>query len=222
MTEQMQAWSQNFARKMQELFPSRVAFVGIQGSHRRGEATAHSDIEMVVILDELRMEDLKKYRDFVMTMEEREAMCGFVSGKNELANWPRGDLFQFYHDTEAIEGDLLSIISLPTREDAAQALQAGAANLYHAACHCYLFEQGKAQTLAALYKGVLFLLQAWLFAEREIYCSNAQALGEELLGEEAALFQGWQERGAIAQESGAALEQRFSRLISWCAKKVVR
>ena len=71
-------------------------------------------------------------------------------------------------------------------------------------------------------KGVLFLLQAWLFAEREIYCSNAQALGEELLGEEAALFQGWQERGAIAQESGAALEQRFSRLISWCAKKVVR
>ena len=95
MTEQMQAWSQNFARKMQELFPSRVAFVGIQGSHRRGEATAHSDIDMVVILDELRMEDLKKYRDFVMTMEEREAMCGFVSGKTSWQTGQGGICFNF-------------------------------------------------------------------------------------------------------------------------------
>jgi predicted nucleotidyltransferase len=46
-------WKDLFVRSLQERFGDRVWFVGLQGSYGRGEATEKSDIDMVVILDEL-------------------------------------------------------------------------------------------------------------------------------------------------------------------------
>ena len=185
MTELRKQWCEAFQNAILELFPGRVLFLGIQGSQRRGEATEQSDIDMVVILDELGAADLRAYRQMIEKTPEREKMCGFVSGKSELAHWPRADLFQFYYDTQPILGDLCDLFPRPGREEAREALKMGAANLYHAACHCYLFEEGKAQTLAMLYKGIFFLLQADAFCKEEIYYDSKQALGQALSGEEA-------------------------------------
>ena len=87
MTEQRKQWCEAFQNAILELFPGRVLFLGIQGSQRRGEATEQSDIDMVVILDELGAADLRAYRQMIEKMPEREKMCGFVSGK---ANWRIG------------------------------------------------------------------------------------------------------------------------------------
>ena len=38
---------------LDQAFPDRVWFAGLQGSYGRGEATEASDIDMVVILDQL-------------------------------------------------------------------------------------------------------------------------------------------------------------------------
>ena len=46
-------WMHNFLRTLNETFANRVWFVGLQGSYGRGEATETSDIDIVVILDEL-------------------------------------------------------------------------------------------------------------------------------------------------------------------------
>lgn len=219
MTEQMKQWCKAFERAVLELFPGRVAFLGIQGSHRRGEATEQSDIDMVVILDELGAEDLQAYRKMIEGMPERGKMCGFVSGKSELAHWPRADLFQFYYDTQPILGDLRELFPEPGREQAREALKTGAANLYHAACHCYLFEEGKAQTLAMLYKGAFFLLQADAFCRDQVYYDSKQTLAQALSGEEAWLFAQCMHREAIANAQGQELEELFMRLIAWCAKK---
>ena len=113
MTEQMMQWCEAFQSEILRLFPGRVAFLGIQGSHRRGEATKQSDIDMVVILDKIGAADLLAYRQMIEQMPEREKMCGFVSGKSELAHWPRADLFQFYYDTQPILGDLSEIFPKP-------------------------------------------------------------------------------------------------------------
>ena len=45
------AWMSNFLKKLNTDFADRVWFVGLQGSYGRGEATAISDIDVVVILD---------------------------------------------------------------------------------------------------------------------------------------------------------------------------
>lgn len=220
MTEQMMQWCEVFRNEILRLFPGRVLFLGIQGSHRRGEATEQSDIDMVVILDKIGAADLRAYRQMVERMPEREKMCGFVSGKSELAYWPRADLFQFYYDTQPILGDLSEIFPKPGKEEAQEALKIGAANLYHAACHCYLFEEGKAQTLAMLYKGLFFLLQADAFCKKQVYYDSKQALGQVLSGEEAWLFERCMNREAIANAHGQELEELFTRLIAWCEKKI--
>ena len=70
-----------------EFGPGRVRFMGIQGSRARGEAHEGSDIDVVLILDELTPDDLVRYRACVAQLPEREKLCGFVSGEEELRRW---------------------------------------------------------------------------------------------------------------------------------------
>ena len=46
-------WMNDFLQKLNDVFVNRVWFVGLQGSYGRGEATDTSDIDVVVIFDEL-------------------------------------------------------------------------------------------------------------------------------------------------------------------------
>ena len=55
------AWTNMFLNALNENFGERVWFVGLQGSFARGEATETSDIDMVVILDELSPSDVANY-----------------------------------------------------------------------------------------------------------------------------------------------------------------
>ena len=100
-------WMENFVQALEENFGNRVWFVGLQGSYGRGEATETSDIDVVVILDELTAQDIQAYNAMLDILPNRELICGFVSGKKELLNWEPSDLFQFYHDTTQIKGSLI-------------------------------------------------------------------------------------------------------------------
>ena len=92
-------WTEKFLSALDKEFPNRVYFAGLQGSYSRGEATDESDIDMVVILDELSAEDIAIYNKMLDTLPHRELICGFLSGKDEILNWEASDLFQFYYDT---------------------------------------------------------------------------------------------------------------------------
>lgn len=71
-------------QNLNDTFGNRVWFVGLQGSYGRGEACDTSDIDVVVILDELSASDIGVYNAMLDTLPERELICGFLSGKNEL------------------------------------------------------------------------------------------------------------------------------------------
>ena len=89
------AWTKKFLQTLNETFPNRIGFVGLQGSYGRGEATETSDIDVVVILDELSAKDIQIYNGMLDTLPHRDLICGFLSGKNEIMNWESSDLFQF-------------------------------------------------------------------------------------------------------------------------------
>ena len=72
------AWMQNFLQALNETFRDRVWFVGLQGSFARGEATETSDIDIVVILDELSAMDIQTYNNMLYTMSHRNLICGFL------------------------------------------------------------------------------------------------------------------------------------------------
>ena len=145
------AWAKMLAEKALARFGARVWFMGLQGSVRRGAATESSDIDFVLILDRLDTADLSAYRELVRSMPDSEKACGFVSGRKELLAWPRADLFQFYHDTEALYGSLSEVGALLCPRDARAALHMGAANVYHAACHSFLFEDVSANAASGVY-----------------------------------------------------------------------
>jgi len=65
------AWMPTFLQTLSETFANRVWFVGLQGSYGRGEATETSDIDIVVILDELSAIDIQTYYAMLDTLPHR-------------------------------------------------------------------------------------------------------------------------------------------------------
>ena len=72
------AWMKNFLQTLNETFANRVWFVGLQGSYGRDEATETSDIDVVVILDELSAMDIHTYNTLLDVLPHRELICGFL------------------------------------------------------------------------------------------------------------------------------------------------
>ena len=119
-------WMNGFLKAINEAFGDRVWFVGLQGSYGRGEACDTSDIDVVVILDELSAEDIKVYNSMLDTLSHRELICGFVSGKDELLNWEPSDLFQFCNDTTPIKGSLEEVLAVVDESAVNRAIKIGA------------------------------------------------------------------------------------------------
>lgn len=161
-------WINAFTEKLRQTFANRVWFIGLQGSYGRGEATDKSDIDAVVILDELRINDLKIYRDMLDTLPNRDLICGFISGKDELLNWESSDLFQFYYDTTPIKGTLDALLDKIDKSAVRRAIRVGACNVYHACVHNFVHEKNEG-ILRSLYKSSVFVIQAIYFYETDKY-----------------------------------------------------
>ena len=168
-------WMQDFLQTLNETFANRVWFVGLQGSYGRGEATEMSDIDIVVILDELSAMDIQAYNDMLNTLSHRELLCGFLSGKKEIMNWEPSDLFQFCHDTTPIIGSLNEVLTLVDESALNRAIKIGACNIYHGCVHNMLYEKSE-DILRGLYKSASFVVQAIAFKQTGNYISHQKEL----------------------------------------------
>lgn len=162
------AWMQDFLQQLNKTFGNRVWFVGLQGSYGRGEATQTSDIDAVVILDELSASDIHTYNEMLNTLSYRELICGFISGKNEIINWEPSDLFQFYYDITPIHGSLDELLTVIDEAAVDRAIKIGACNIFHGCVHNMLHEKSK-DILRELYKSASFVVQAIAFKQTGNY-----------------------------------------------------
>ena len=168
-------WIKNFLQTLNETFENRVWFVGLQGSYGRGEATETSDIDIVVILDELSAMDIQAYKDMLDTLSHRELICGFLSGKKEIMNWEPSDLFQFCHDTTPIKGSLDEVMAVIEESAVNRAIKIGACNIFHGCVHNMLHEKSE-DILQGLYKSASFVVQAIAFKQTGNYISHQKDL----------------------------------------------
>ena len=162
------AWTKNFLQTLNETFANRVWFAGLQGSYGRDEATETSDIDIVVILDELSAMDIQTYHNMLDTMSHRELICGFLSGKKEIMNWEPSDLFQFCHDTTPIKGSLDEVMAVIDESAVDRAIKIGACNIYHGCVHNMLHDKSE-DVLKGLYKSASFVVQAIAFKQTGKY-----------------------------------------------------
>ena len=182
------AWMQNFLQALNKTIADRVWFVGLQGSYGRGEATEASDIDVVVILNELSAKDIQTYHDMLDTMSHRELICGFLSGKNEIMNWEPSDLFQFCHDTMPIKGSLDQVMAVIDESSVNRAIKIGACNIFHGCEHNMLHEKSE-DILRGLYKSASFVVQAIAFKQTGNYISHQKDLLQAVSSDERAVVE---------------------------------
>ena len=181
-------WINRFLKVLNDTFGVRIWFVGLQGSYGRGEATETSDIDVVVILDQLSAADIQKYNTMLDTLPNRELICGFVSGKNELLNWEPSDLFQFCHDTTPIKGSLDEVVEVVDETAVNRAIKIGACNIYHGCVHNMLHEKSE-DILKGLYKSASFVVQAIAFKQTGNYIKNLKDLLRVVSSDEQAIVE---------------------------------
>lgn len=206
-------WITDLTIKLKTAFEDRLLFVGLQGSYGRGEATEDSDIDAVVILDQLTIEDLKQYKTILLTMPENDKACGFISGKQEIQNWPKHELFQFANDTRSIHGSLVGLLPSIERQDMIDSVKIAVSGLYHIACHSYL--HGEPQVLKELYKGAFFILQAIYYLRSDTYIGSKKELFPLLFEAEQeilAIGMNWSE---YQEKILARPDQYFDAIIVW-------
>ena len=168
-------WMNEFLQKLNHKFENRVWFVGLQGSYGRDEATETSDIDIVVILDELSAADIQNYNAMLDTLPDRDLICGFLSGKNELFHWEPSDLFQFYYDTTPIKGSLDELLAVIDETAVERAINIGVCNIYHGCVHNMLHEKSE-DILRGLYKSASFVVQAIVFKQTGKYIKHQKEL----------------------------------------------
>ena len=209
-------WLNIFTAALETAFPDRVYFVGLQGSYGRGEATETSDIDMVVILDELTAQDIKAYNSMLDTLPHRELICGFLSGKNEILNWEPSDLFQFYHDTRAIKGSLDELLALIDQSAVDRAIKIGACNICHGCVHNMLYDKSE-DILRGLYKSASFVMQAVCYKQTGKYMGNLKGLAETLRGTDKEIIDTF-----IKLKTGADADfDKMSEVLFQWAKKMI-
>ena len=168
-------WTADFLAALENTFGNRICFVGLQGSHARGEANETSDIDMVVILDALSPVDLQTYQAMLNTLPHRELVCGFLSGKEELLRWDPADLFSFCNDTISLKGNLMELCPKITLADVARAIKTGLCNIYHGCVHNMVHDHSD-DILRELYKSASFLVQLICFQETGHYIRRKSEL----------------------------------------------
>ena len=219
MTFEIDVWVNEFLVKIRQLFGERLLFVGLQGSYNRGEATDHSDIDMVVILDQVTPADLRQYSAMLDGLPNREKACGFIAGQQELRHWEPPDLFQFYHDTTPLIGTLDELISAISREDVQRAIRLGACNIYHICGH-NLVHAKEPRTLKGLYKAATFTVQAIYFEQTGDYVSQKVDLLPLLQPAEKAILQTAMDLKAEPEKAAEEFDTYADQLFNWASEVI--
>lgn len=214
----MKEWLAQFLQALQTNFAGRIWFVGLQGSYARGEATETSDIDVVVILDELLPHDVQQYRVMLDTLPHRDLICGFLAGKREIINWDPSDLFQFYYDTQPIVGSLDELLHLIDTAAVSRAIKMGAGNIYHGCVHNILHERSN-EILRGLYKAASFVVQAIFFQETGRYINQLKELVKMVSPADRMIVETYM---AIKMGTLVDLEQKSEEIMSWASNCLVK
>lgn len=200
---------------LKQMFGDRLVYLGLQGSYSRGEADEHSDIDLMVVLDELRCEDLFTYRGLLEQLGDAEKSCGFICGRGDLAGWNACEIGQLVHETVDVVGRLADLVPSYSDADVRQYVKLSTGNLYHALCHRAIHNPGgwDIAGLREMYKPVFYILQNRIFVQTGVYWKTKRELLNHLEGLDASVL-----KTAAALRNGREqdAEKAFRQLFSWC------
>ena len=196
-------------------FGDRLLYVGLQGSYLRGEATETSDIDVMVIFDEIDASTLDTYRELLISVGDYDRSCGFVCGREDMAAWNTPEVCHLLHTTRDLYGRLADFVPAYTREDVIQYVKVSVGNLYHELCHRYIHASRETNQshLPMTCKAVFFILQNVHYLKTGSFVATKKELLETLEGEDREILS---LSMRLAEGESLDFDATLAHLLRWC------
>ena len=211
----IQIYMSELTEHLKTAFEERLLYVGLQGSYLRGEATEESDMDAMVVLENMTVRDLDTYRSIVMSLGNYEKSCGFICGKAELAGWNPLEICHVLHTTKDCYGTLSDLVPSYDEADVQNYIKVSVGNLYHEICHRYIHADAEVnrRNLPFTYKGVFFILQNMYYLKTGVFAMTKKELLTMLRGEDRAVME---TAMLLAKGGNYDFDKALETLFCWC------
>lgn len=201
--------------RLKVAFGERLIYVGLQGSYLRNEETADSDIDIMAVIDDLSVADLKTYHDALVLAGNFDKSCGFICGKADLEHWNPLEICHLLNTTKDYYGELKELVPAYTAEDEKNYIKLSLNNLYHEICHRFIHadRETNISKLPMTCKAVFFIMQHLYFIRSGKFVSTKRELLECVQGEDKEVLE-----LSVSLQNGADydFEKAFSTVFAWC------
>ena len=206
-------YTKRLTEELKMKFGKRLLYVGLQGSYLRGEATPESDIDIMLVLDEIHSKDLNVYRQILKELGEYNRACGFVCGRNELLNWFPEEICHVLHTTSDIYGKLSDIVPNYSKKDVANYIKMSVGNLYHMLCHRRIHSEMEKNVnkLPLAKRDIFFILQNLYFLEDNTFIEKKSEVTSIVKGIDLQVWDCFSEN--VTYEN---IDQKLDLLLDWC------
>ncbi len=218
---QINSYIEKLLMLLKEEFGERLVYLGLQGSYLRNEQNENSDIDIMAVIDEIKVGDLERYRDILIYVGYYEKSCGFICGKKELAHWNPLEICDLLYATKDIYGTLSEYVPRYTAVDIKNFVKLSVGNLYHELGHRFIHaDREKSRShLPGTYKQVFFILQNLTCLRTGVFYGTKSELLCVLEGQDKDVLE-----AAMNLQSGQEFdfEWAFELLFSWCGNTLTR
>lgn len=214
-------YMEELIERLKEAFGERLAYIGLQGSYLRKEETAHSDIDVMAVIDNLSVEDLRIYRQTLMAAGNFEKSCGFICSRADLEHWNPLEICHLLHTTRDYYGELKNLVPSYSMEDERNYVRFSLNNLYHEICHRYIHadREHNVSKLPITCKSVFFILQHLYYLKSGHFIPTKRELLACVRDEDKTVLE---LSISVQQQKDFDFDRAFSALFCWCQRALAQ
>ena len=207
--------------KLKDAFGERLVYIGLQGSYLRNEQTKSSDIDIMAVIDNISVEDLKTYQKTLVSIGNFDKSCGFICSKADLEHWNPLEICHLLNTTKDYYGELKNLVPAYTMEDERNYVKLSLNNLYHEICHRYIHAdmEHNISKLPITCKSVFFIMQHLYYLSSGNFIPTKRELLECVQDEDKNVLE---LSVSLQKYSDYDFDRAFSILFNWCQNALSR
>lgn len=206
---------------LKNAFGERLVYIGLQGSYLRNEETKSSDIDIMAVIDNISVEDLKTYQKVLISVGNFDKSCGFICGKTDLKNWNPLEICHLLNTTKDYYGELKSLVPAYSLEDERNYVKLSLNNLFHEICHRYVHadREYNISKLPITCKSVFFIMQHLYYLSSGNFVPTKRQLLECVQDEDKTVLE---LSISLQNRIDYDFDSAFSALFNWCQNALSR
>ena len=206
---------------LKDTFGERLVYIGLQGSYLRNEQTKNSDIDIMAVIDNISVEDLKTYQKALVSIGNFDKSCGFICGKADLEHWNPLEICHLLNTTKDYYGELKNLVPAYTIEDERNYVKLSLNNLYHEICHRYIHADMEYNILQLpiTCKSVFFIMQHLYYLSSGDFIPTKRELLDCVQDEDKTVLE---LSISLQNNSDYDFDRAFPILFNWCQNALLR